>query len=131
MYSDQPVMPSSVVIFRKELTRQPASQCKSSILVIFTEFSSREKYPPPHPGPLRPRGRRGSCGGTGFPSPPFRGRGRGPRQRRGRVTWANSSSAARDVGEDRFEIGQEQGRILAHREVTELFHDHDLGARYC
>src|SRR5437764_7744259 len=39
MYSDQPVMPSSVVIFRKELTRQPASQCRSSILVIFTECS--------------------------------------------------------------------------------------------
>src|SRR5207248_9941024 len=36
MYSDQPAMPSSVVIFRKELTRQPASQCRSSILVIFT-----------------------------------------------------------------------------------------------
>src|SRR3989442_12482926 len=35
MYSDQPTMPSSVVIFTKELTRQPASQCRSSILTIF------------------------------------------------------------------------------------------------
>src|SRR5580700_11027224 len=35
MYSDQPTIPSSVVIFRNELTRQPASQCKSSILTIF------------------------------------------------------------------------------------------------
>src|SRR6266436_4488537 len=35
MYSDQPMMPSSVVILRKELTRQPASQCSSSILTIF------------------------------------------------------------------------------------------------
>jgi hypothetical protein len=35
MYSDQPVMPSSVVILRNELTRQPASQCRSSTLTIF------------------------------------------------------------------------------------------------
>ena len=35
MNSDQPTMPSSVVILRNELTRQPASQCRSSILVIF------------------------------------------------------------------------------------------------
>src|SRR5580765_6967543 len=35
MYSDQPTMPSSVVTLRNELTRQPASQCRSSILVIF------------------------------------------------------------------------------------------------
>src|SRR5712671_2239771 len=40
IYSDQPTMPSSVVIFRKELTRQPASQCRSSILVIFIGVSS-------------------------------------------------------------------------------------------
>src|SRR5258708_15415987 len=40
MYSDQPMMPSSVVISRKELTRQPASQCRSSILVIFIAVSS-------------------------------------------------------------------------------------------
>src|SRR5262249_25198148 len=35
MYSDQPTMPSSVVILRNELTRQPASQCRSSTLTIF------------------------------------------------------------------------------------------------
>src|SRR5580704_3865889 len=35
MNSDQPVMPSSVEILRNELTRQPASQCKVSSLVIF------------------------------------------------------------------------------------------------
>src|SRR5579862_6791640 len=35
MYSDQPTRPSSVVILRNELTRQPASQCRSSILTIF------------------------------------------------------------------------------------------------
>src|SRR4051794_3346694 len=35
MYSDQPTMPSSVVILRKELTRHPASQWRSSILTIF------------------------------------------------------------------------------------------------
>src|SRR6478609_1903857 len=35
MYSDQPTMPSSVVTFRNELTRHPASQCRSSIAVIF------------------------------------------------------------------------------------------------
>src|SRR5690349_24887526 len=53
MYSDQPLMPSSVVIFRKELTRQPASQCRSSILVIFTECSrapGRHHAPPPRAG---------------------------------------------------------------------------------
>src|SRR5580704_6586254 len=78
MYSDQPVMPSSVVTFRKELTRQPASQCRSSILTIFTEFSSREKHPSPHPNPLRPQGRRGSLGSADVPSPPFRGEREGP-----------------------------------------------------
>src|SRR4030081_2461877 len=106
MYSDQPVMPSSVVIFRKELVRQPASQCRSSILVIFTEFSSREKYPAPHPGPLRPRGRRGSCGGTGFPSPPFRGARERPapkaRERHAPKAWegevGNCLSTAGDLG---------------------------------
>src|SRR5262249_41788384 len=36
MNSDQPVMPSSVETLRNELTRQPASQCSVSILVIFT-----------------------------------------------------------------------------------------------
>src|SRR5579872_378599 len=36
MNSDQPVMPSSVETFRNELTRQPASQCSVSSLVIFT-----------------------------------------------------------------------------------------------
>src|SRR5271169_5051914 len=35
MYSDQPTIPSSVVILRNELTRQPASQCRSSTLTIF------------------------------------------------------------------------------------------------
>src|ERR1051326_8317005 len=53
MYSDQPLMPSSVVIFRKELTRQPASQCRSSILVIFTECSRAaggHHAPPPRAG---------------------------------------------------------------------------------
>src|SRR5690348_13608697 len=41
MYSDQPTMPSSVVTLRNELTRQPTSQCKSSILTIFIDGSSR------------------------------------------------------------------------------------------
>src|ERR1700745_3573662 len=41
MYSAQPTMPSSVVILRKELTRQPASQCRSSILTIFIGVSSK------------------------------------------------------------------------------------------
>src|SRR5580693_9513600 len=35
MNSDQPVTPSSVEILRNELTRQPASQCRVSSLVIF------------------------------------------------------------------------------------------------
>jgi hypothetical protein len=35
IYSDQPTMPSSVVSLRNELTRQPASQCRSSTLTIF------------------------------------------------------------------------------------------------
>src|SRR6202022_2154609 len=35
MYSDQPTIPSSVVTLRNELTRQPASQCRSSTLTIF------------------------------------------------------------------------------------------------
>src|SRR3954454_18733681 len=35
VYSDQPTRPSSVVIFRKEKLRQPASACRSSILAIF------------------------------------------------------------------------------------------------
>src|SRR5215472_1008009 len=39
MYSDQPTIPSSVVILRNELTRQPASQCRSSTLTIFTRLS--------------------------------------------------------------------------------------------
>src|SRR5437764_8899799 len=57
MYSDQPVMPSSVVIFRKELTRQPASQCKSSILVIFTgrSRSAGGRHAPPGPAGSTPR----------------------------------------------------------------------------
>src|SRR5205085_6939283 len=53
MYSDQPTRPSSVVIFRKELTRQPASQCRSSIFVIFTECSraaGRHHAPPRRTG---------------------------------------------------------------------------------
>src|SRR5438309_3926136 len=41
MYSDQPTIPSSVVILRNELTRQPASQCRSSILTIFIGVSSK------------------------------------------------------------------------------------------
>jgi hypothetical protein len=40
MYSDQPTIPSSVVTFRKELTRHPASQCRSSILTIFIRTHS-------------------------------------------------------------------------------------------
>src|SRR6478736_2058948 len=57
MYSDQPVMPSSVVIFRKELTRQPASQCRSSILVIFTECSraAGDHHAPPGRARSTPR----------------------------------------------------------------------------
>src|SRR5215472_8457903 len=39
MYSDQPTIPSSVVILRNELTRQPASQCRSSTSTIFTRLS--------------------------------------------------------------------------------------------
>ena len=35
---------------------------------------------------------------------------------------------ARDLGEDRFEVGQEQIRVLAHREMPEFLHDRDLGA---
>src|SRR6266446_4952324 len=35
MYSDQPTIPSSVVILRNELARHPASQCRSSTLTIF------------------------------------------------------------------------------------------------
>src|SRR5712691_2601783 len=35
MYSDQPTIPSSVVTLRNELTRHPASQCRSSTLTIF------------------------------------------------------------------------------------------------
>src|ERR1700722_1268665 len=35
MNSDQPVIPSSVDTLRNEFTRQPASQCRVSILVIF------------------------------------------------------------------------------------------------
>src|SRR6267154_4684614 len=105
MYSDQPKMPSSVVIFRKELTRQPASQCRSSILVIFTEFSCRNEHPPPHPDPLRPQGRRGSRSGTVFPLRPSGGRGRGPSRSDGRVRWVSESpsSPGGDLGEDRFE----------------------------
>src|SRR6476469_329528 len=60
MYSDQPVMPSSVVIFRKELTRQPASQCRSSIFVIFTECSraaGRHHAPPRRTGSTPRRGK--------------------------------------------------------------------------
>ncbi len=34
MNSDQPVTPSSVLIFRNEKSRQPALQCRSSILVM-------------------------------------------------------------------------------------------------
>src|SRR5215471_18152821 len=41
MYSDQPTIPSSVVTLRNELTRQPASQCRSSTLTIFIGVSSR------------------------------------------------------------------------------------------
>src|SRR5258708_5738891 len=43
MNSDQPTMPSSVVIFRNELTRQPASQCNVSSLVIFIALSRISK----------------------------------------------------------------------------------------
>src|SRR6185437_11399105 len=35
VYSDQPTIPSSVVTFRNEKVRQPASQCRSSIRAIF------------------------------------------------------------------------------------------------
>src|SRR5258707_8669053 len=35
VYSDQPVTPSSVVTFRNENVRQPASQCRSSTFTIF------------------------------------------------------------------------------------------------
>src|SRR6266571_3262736 len=45
MYSDQPTMPSSVVTLRKELTRQPASQCRSSILTIFIAGSRPREKP--------------------------------------------------------------------------------------
>src|SRR5918911_436756 len=57
MYSDQPVMPSSVVIFKKELPRQPASQCRSSILVIFTRLSlpSSGHHAPPGRAASTPR----------------------------------------------------------------------------
>src|SRR5215470_3898419 len=41
IYSDQPTIPSSVVTLRKELTRQPASQWRSSTFTIFIGASSR------------------------------------------------------------------------------------------
>src|SRR4051794_31242420 len=52
MNSDQPTMPSSVVTFRKELTRQPASQCRVSMLVIFIEL--RLSMPGCHSEPTGP-----------------------------------------------------------------------------
>src|SRR5436853_6417690 len=45
MYSDQPTIPSSVVILRNELTRQPASQCRSSTLTIFMRVSPKLSRP--------------------------------------------------------------------------------------
>src|SRR5215213_1306766 len=41
IYSDQPTIPSSVVSLRNELTRHPASQCRSSILTIFMVYLAR------------------------------------------------------------------------------------------
>src|SRR6266542_3691249 len=62
MYSDQPTMPSSVVILRNELARHPASQCRSSILVIFiARFPNGDPLsaiPPPRPSPASGGGRR-------------------------------------------------------------------------
>src|SRR5947207_11984042 len=120
MYSDQPTMPSSVVIFRKELTRQPASQCRSSILTIFTDISPGKLPTSPSP-PLARRvpslsplkGGEGGNGAAATPSPP-------PGAERVGVRWGIPqwhSSAGRDLGEHRFEIGQEQRRVLAHWEM--------------
>src|ERR1700683_2081025 len=52
MNSDQPVMPSSVETLTKELTRQPASQCRVSSLVIFmaTSIGQVEYHAPPNRG---------------------------------------------------------------------------------
>ena len=49
VYSDQPTRPSSVVTFRNENVRQPASQCRSSILAIFIGCSLA-RGPRPAPG---------------------------------------------------------------------------------
>src|SRR5205814_10112347 len=67
--------------------------------------------PPPHPGPLRPRGRRGRCGGAHlFPLRPSGGRGRGPARSAGRVRWATKSSG-----------GLQRAAALC---LGELFQDH-------
>src|SRR3974390_170601 len=63
MYSDQPTIPSSVVILRNELTRQPASQCRSSTLTIFIGILLDNalqviRRPPIVPGCYPLRGRR-------------------------------------------------------------------------
>src|ERR1700720_2093905 len=112
MYSDQPTMPSSVVTFRKELTRQPASQCRSSILVIFIVNPWQE-------------GCRNQLQRPGESRDPFFGArecgqvGPGFRRDAGVGDYAKKSSSGGDFGEHRFEIGQEQSRVLAHREMAE------------
>src|SRR5215208_1580929 len=111
MYSDQPTMPSSVVILRNELARHPASQCRSSILTIFIGLS--------------PLGRH--CEEQSDEAISMKG------VQRARDCFASlamtlRSLEARYLGEDRFEVREEQRRVLAHREVPQLLHDRDPGA---
>src|SRR5438105_7436484 len=87
MYSDQPTMPSSVVILRKELTRQPASQCRSSILVIFTELSRSAGG---HHAPLR---RAGSTPPPFQPSVRLEAEHRGAAHARHEIEPANAKGA--------------------------------------
>src|SRR6516165_9110804 len=72
-------MPSSVVIFRNELTRQPASQCRSSTLTIFIGILLDNanhviRQPPIIPDCClwrrRPLGPVGAAGGTVAPGRP-------------------------------------------------------------
>src|SRR5437763_3445547 len=69
--------------------------------------------PPPHPGPLRPLGRRGSRGGNLAPSPPYRGEGEGNHPAAlGRVGWGGVRSAGEGAVEAPTVPAPVRGRAL-------------------